>query len=146
MTSTTQEKATVTAIAKPRTSRASRGAAQAKNPAKASNAKRTTTKSTATKNTTKVPAKAKTPATPKGPSDRELRQRAIRVLVDAGAEIIRTWRPADHGGVSKETAREAIRQALGYTPAEAGWSYDTPHPVLGVRDVGRPRPAVKSTK
>jgi hypothetical protein len=77
-----------------------------------------------------------------GPSERQQRQEVISLLVAAGAKIVTDWNPARHHGISRETALAAVKQGLGYVPGEC-WSYDEPHAVLGVRDVGRPRPASK---
>jgi hypothetical protein len=127
MTATVTEKAATTTTAK-RPSRASRAAAQNGKPAR----------KPATKPASKPASRKDT-----GPSEREQRQTVAALLVELGAELVRTWKPGEHGGISKEIALDAIRQSLGYVPATA-WDYDTPHKILGARTVGRPRPATKS--
>lgn len=141
MSTSTDTQATATAAATPkrRPSRASRGTAKS-----STTAPKPKPAAKAIKAAKSTPKAAPKPAKNTGPSERQQRQQVIALLVAQGAKIIETWNPSRHNGITVDVARDAIRQALGYTPAESGWSYDTPHPVLGVRDVGRPKPARKS--
>jgi hypothetical protein len=64
---------------------------------------------------------------------------ATAIMDHVAKNLLKSWSPRTHAGITKEQALDAARQVFGYVPP-AAWSYSTPHPVYGVRNVGRPAP------
>src|SRR6266702_6279140 len=64
---------------------------------------------------------------------------ASAIMDHVAKNLLKTWSPKTHQGITREQALDAARQVFGYV-SPAAWSYSTPHPFYGVRDVGRPAP------
>ena len=70
---------------------------------------------------------------------------ATAIMDHVAKTLLATWNPKRHAGITKDQALEAARQTFGYVPP-AAWSYSTPHPVYGSRNVGRPAPKTAAPK
>lgn len=64
---------------------------------------------------------------------------ATAIMDHVAKNLLAKWNPKTHGGITREQAIDAARQVFGYVPPSA-WSYSTPHPFYGPRNVGRPAP------